>query len=254
MAIQDSEEVKRLGYHTKSGRELTWARRFVYRTLVWLAYCIVELLWRTGRVRVIGEEHWRSDVIASQGMAIPVCWHQHLLICARYSVSKRVPLKSGFLISPSVDGEAPTWLAEMYGATCIRGSSTHTGSRAVRQLIKAIRKDKLSPLITPDGPRGPRFEFKPGALFVAQLSEVPIVPLAFAARPAKVFRTWDKFVLPSPFARIVIAVGEPVMVSRELSAEQVEAMQDVLSKKMLATYQIAKDQLDSRLNLAKGQQ
>lgn len=244
MADQDSEEAKRLGYHTKSGRELTLLRRIAYRLLVWMAYCLVEVLWRTGRVRVIGDEHWRSSIISSQGMAIPVCWHQHLLICARYSVSKRVPLKAGFLISPSVDGEAPTWLAEMYGATCIRGSSTHTGSRAVRQLIKAIRKDKLSPLITPDGPRGPRFDFKPGALFVAQLSEVPIVPLAFAAKPAKVFRTWDKFVLPSPFARIVIAVGEPVMVSRELNAEQVEAMQAQLSKRMLETYQSARNELD----------
>ena len=242
MAKPDSEEAQRLGYHTKSGRELGFGRRIVYRFLVWIAYLIVELLWRTGRVRVIGEEHWKS-IELSQGMAIPVCWHQHLLICARYSVTRRVPLKSGFLISPSVDGEAPTWLAEMYGATCIRGSSTHTGSRAVRQLYKAIRKDKLSPLITPDGPRGPRFVFKPGALFVAQISEVPLVPLAFAAKPVKVFRTWDKFVLPLPFARIVIAVGEPVMVPRDLSAEQVEAMEKTLSQRMLLTFQIAQNEL-----------
>ncbi|MES1195736.1 MAG: hypothetical protein ABUL58_02210, partial [Steroidobacter sp.] len=128
MADPDSEETQRLGYHTKSGRELGWGRRITYRLLVWIAYLIVELLWRTGRIRVTGEEQWNSPALA-QGMAIPVCWHQHLLICARYSVTKRVPLKPGFLISPSVDGEAPTWLAEMYGATCIRGSSTHTGSR-----------------------------------------------------------------------------------------------------------------------------
>jgi len=245
MADPNSDETQRLGYHTRSGRELSFTRRIAYRLLVWLAYGVVELLWRTGRIRVIGEEYWRSDAV-SQGMAIPVCWHQHLLICARYSVSNRVPLTPGFLISPSVDGEAPTWLAEMYGATCIRGSSTHTGSRAVRQLFKAIRKDKLSPLITPDGPRGPRFVFKPGALFIAQLSGVPIVPLAFAAHRAKIFRTWDKFVLPLPFARIVIAVGEPVMVPRELTAEQVDAMQTELSNKMLETYQCAHSSLMRR--------
>ncbi|HVY22902.1 MAG TPA: lysophospholipid acyltransferase family protein [Steroidobacteraceae bacterium] len=245
MAAPDSDEAQRLGYHTKSGRELTWFRRILYQLLVWIAYSIVELLWRSGRIRVIGEQHWKSEALA-QGIAIPVCWHQHLLICARYSVSKRVPLKSGFLVSPSLDGEAPTWLAEMYGATVIRGSSTHTGSRAVRQLYKAIRKDKLSPLITPDGPRGPRFVFKPGALFVAQLAEVPVVPLAFAAKPAKVFRTWDRFVLPSPFARIVIAVGEPVIIARELTAEQVDAMQETMSQKMLETYKMARSELDKR--------
>src|SRR5690242_8465880 len=132
MTEPDSDEAQRLGYHPKSGRELTIFRRIVYRLLVWIAYGIVELLWRTGRIKVVGEEHWKSSVLA-RGIAIPVCWHQHLLICARYSVSKKTPLKSGFLVSPSLDGEAPTWLAEMYGATVIRGSSTHTGSRAVRQ-------------------------------------------------------------------------------------------------------------------------
>ncbi len=244
MVEHDSDEKQRLGYHTKSGRELTLFRRITYRILVWIAYGIVELLWRTGRVRVIGEQHWKSAALA-HGAVIPVCWHQHLLICARYSVTKSVPLKPGFLISPSVDGEAPSWLAEMYSATVIRGSSTYTGSRAIRQLYRAIHKDKLSPLITPDGPRGPRFFFKPGALLVAQLSEVPLVPLAFAAKPARVFRTWDKFVLPSPFARIVIAVGEPVMVARELNAEQITAMQSQMSQKMLETYQLARNELDN---------
>ncbi len=248
MTKPDTEEVERLGYKTISGRELTLSRRIAYRLLVWLSYGIVELLWRTGRIKVIGGEHWQSPVMM-QRLAVPVCWHQHLLICARYSVSKLVPLKSGFLISPSLDGEAPTWLAQMYGATVIRGSSTHTGTRAVRQLFKAIRKEGLSPLITPDGPKGPCFEFKPGALFVAQISEVPIVPLAFAAKPAKVFKTWDKFVLPSPFARIVIAVGEPVMIPRGLDAEQITAMQDEMSKRMLETYRLARSELQRSSNL-----
>jgi len=242
MAERDSDEVQRLGYQPVSGRELTFLRRLAYRLLVWIAYAVVELLWRTARIRVIGENHWK-DTALSKGIAIPVCWHQHLLICARYWVSGRSGLNDGFLISPSLDGEAPTWLAEMYGAKIIRGSSTHTGSRAIRQLFKAIRRDGLSPLITPDGPRGPRFEFKAGALFVAQLSEVPIVPLAFAARPAKVFGTWDRFVLPSPFARIVIVVGEPITISRELTVEQINAMQAEMSNKMLQTYNVAQEAL-----------
>jgi lysophospholipid acyltransferase (LPLAT)-like uncharacterized protein len=85
-------------------------------------------------------------------------------------------------------------------------------------------------------------------LFVAQLSEVPIVPLAFAAKPAKIFRTWDKFVLPSPFARIVIAVGEPITISRELSVEQINSMQAEISAKMLQTYKIAQDALNNVTN------
>jgi lysophospholipid acyltransferase (LPLAT)-like uncharacterized protein len=100
-------------------------------------------------------------------------------------------------------------LARAYGGEVVRGSGTYTGPQAVRALYKQVRGDKLSPLITPDGPRGPRFEFKGGAITIAQLCGVPVVPLAFAARPARVLGTWDKFVLPFPFSRMVIAIGEP---------------------------------------------
>ena len=243
MNSPDPDELQRLGYRPDSGRRLSPGRRIIYRLLVWIGVGIVELLWRSCRVRVIGEPYFRADVLAA-GVAIPVCWHQHLLMCARYMVSKRVPLTSAFLISPSVDGEAPTWLAQSYGAQVIRGSSTHTGSRAVRQLYKAVRKDKLSPLITPDGPRGPRFEFKGGAIMVAQLCGAPVVPLAFAARPAKVFKTWDKFVLPWPFARVVIAVGEPAMVARDLNATQSAALQTEMKQRMHATYLAARRELE----------
>ena len=91
----------------------------------------------------------------------------------------------------------------------IRGSSTHTGARALRDYYTALTKEKVSPVLTPDGPRGPRFKFKPGALLLAQMSGRPILPMAYAASRAWLVK-WDKFVIPKPFARIVIAIGEPV--------------------------------------------
>jgi 1-acyl-sn-glycerol-3-phosphate acyltransferase len=101
-------------------------------------------------------------------------------------------------------------------------------------------KDGISPGITPDGPRGPRFRFKPGAIFTAQISRKPVVPLAFAAKPAWILRTWDKFVIPSPFARIVIAIGEPYFPPRKLDEAGMEAAQRELEQRMLQTYQQAK--------------
>ena len=83
------------------------------------------------------------------------------------------------------------------------------GVRAVRGVYQAIVKDLISPTITPDGPRGPRFVAKPGAIFTAQISGKAVVPIAYAARPAKLLRTWDKFVIPWPFATIYFAIGEP---------------------------------------------
>jgi lysophospholipid acyltransferase (LPLAT)-like uncharacterized protein len=155
-------------------------------------------------------------------------------------------LNTGFLISPSVDGEGPALLAELYDATVIRGSSTYTGTRAIRQMAKLIKQQGISPLITPDGPRGPRFKFKGGAATVAQLCEIPVVPLAFAARPARVFRTWDKFVLPAPFARIVIMIGEPVIPPRKLTHEQSEALNLELERQMHNTYKQAAAVLEKK--------
>lgn len=238
-------EAARLGYRTGSSRRLTFGRRLLYRFLVALTRVILEVLWRTARLTVIGESGL-SKAVTEHGTVIPVCWHQHLLICARYAVAGRIgEFKPGFLISPSVDGEAPTMLAESYGACVIRGSSTYTGTRAIRQLCKALSRERLSPLITPDGPRGPRFEFKAGTLMVAQLSGVPVVPLAYAARPARVLKTWDKFILVAPFARIVIAVGTPQLVPRDMDEAQREVLREQMQQRMLETYQLAKHALHS---------
>ncbi len=117
----------------------------------------------------------------------------------------------GVLISPSVDGEIPAWIATRLGAYVIRGSSTRTGARALRDYYQLLVQDGVSPVITPDGPTGPRFIFKPGALMLAQLSGRPLLPMAYAASRAWFFG-WDKFVLPRPFSRIAIAIGEPVYV------------------------------------------
>lgn len=230
--------------HTRSGRRLTAFRRFGYRLAVYLAILMIELLWRTCRIRIIGEDALKRS-IAERGAVIPVCWHQHLILCSRYWVATGVPgLRPGFMISPSVDGEAPTMLAQWYGAQVVRGSSTYTGARAVRHLYKAIAREKLSPLVTPDGPRGPRFQFKGGAALLAQLCQVPIVPLAFAARPARVLRTWDKFVFPWPFSRVVLAVGEPVLLSRELSEAQEAELERDMAIRMHETYKQARAALD----------
>jgi lysophospholipid acyltransferase (LPLAT)-like uncharacterized protein len=230
---------------TKSQRRLTTSRRIVYRLAVWLARLILEILWRTSRLRIEGDERLHA-LIREHGVIVPVCWHQHLLLCGRYLVSRPGGLKPGFMISPSVDGEAPTWLAQSYGCHVIRGSGSYTGLRAVRGVHQAIVKDGVSPGVTPDGPRGPRFKFKPGAIFASQISGKPVVPLAFAARPAFVLKTWDKFVFPMPFARVTIAVGEPFFAPSDMTDEQMQAAQTEMEKRMLETYRAARDSLARR--------
>jgi lysophospholipid acyltransferase (LPLAT)-like uncharacterized protein len=211
---------------------------FVYRMAALLTYAIIEIVWRTSRLRFSGLERLHA-LVGEQRAVVPVFWHQHLLICARFVVDRRAGLKPGFMISPSVDGQAPTMLAGLYGAHVVRGSGSYTGMRAVRGVHQAIVKEGISPGITPDGPRGPRFKFKPGAIFTAQISGKAVVPIAYAAKPAWILRTWDKFVIPPPFAKVSIAVGEPYFPPKKLDDEQMAAAQRELERRMHETYKQA---------------
>jgi lysophospholipid acyltransferase (LPLAT)-like uncharacterized protein len=211
---------------------------FVYRLAALLTYAILEILWRTSRLRITGLDRL-ATLVREQQAVVPVFWHQHLLMCARFVVDRRSGLKPGFMISPSVDGQAPTMLAALYDAHVVRGSGSYTGVRAVRGVYQAIVKDGISPGITPDGPRGPRFQFKPGAIFTAQISRKAVVPIAYAAKPAWILRTWDKFVIPCPFAKVSIAIGEPYFPAKKMDDEQMAAAQRELERRMHETYERA---------------
>jgi lysophospholipid acyltransferase (LPLAT)-like uncharacterized protein len=219
-------------------------RALLDRMLTFLGYLALEFWWRTCRIQIEGEERVKA-LVTEHGSILPVCWHQHLLLVSRWAVGRRIPgMKIGFLISPSRDGNAPSTLAQWYGATTIRGSSTHTGPQALRTMYKQIRDEKISPFITPDGPKGPRFEFKGGAIVLAQLCGVPVVPIAFSAKTASVMRTWDKFVLPRPFTKVVLQFGEPFMPPRKASAEELQQMQQQMAERMHETYRQAAAKLN----------
>jgi lysophospholipid acyltransferase (LPLAT)-like uncharacterized protein len=218
---------------TKGRRRLTPARMLMYRIAVVIAWWLARLFWSTCRVhRVIGLDAARAAVFTAKSV-IPVYWHQHSLFGARALLDlKPDGLKVGFLISPSVDGTAPAMLVDKIGGHVIRGSSTHTGARALRDYYETIVKQQISPAITPDGPRGPIHAFKPGAIMLSQITGKPILPVSIAAARKFTFRTWDRFELPLPFSRIVIAYGEPVKIPRATDATALEGLQQTMAQRL----------------------
>jgi lysophospholipid acyltransferase (LPLAT)-like uncharacterized protein len=210
---------------TRSGRRLTRARLFLYKILVPVSLRLLRLVWAWSRVvHVIGAEHIAAALRDAPSF-IPVYWHQHQLFCVKLLLAqRRAGLKLGFLISPSVDGEIGAMIVRNLGGEVIRGSSSHTGARALRDYYQALAHEGVSPAITPDGPRGPPWKFKPGAVLLAQLSGRPMIPLSYAASRAWKIK-WDRFVIPAPLSRIAIAVGEPVYVPKGLDAAALERVQ-----------------------------
>lgn len=212
---------------------MTWKRKLSYSLLRPIVKLFISSFWWTCRVeKIIGDEH-TLKLIAKGEPIIPCYWHQMQIFGAWYmrKLQKR-GLKIGFLISPSVDGEISAKLVQSWGAVAIRGSSNRTGARALKDMYNTIIKDKVSPVTTSDGPTGPIHEFKQGAVMLSQLTQTPMLPIAYAASRYWELNSWDKFIIPKPFSRIVISIGEPHNIAKKLSAEEMEGERIKMEKDM----------------------
>jgi hypothetical protein len=145
------------------------------------------------------------------------------------------------LTSRSRDGELLARFVERFGLGVVRGSSSRGGAAAIRVLATTLR-DGEDVAIAPDGPRGPAERVQPGLIALAALTDAPIVPLGFAARPVLTIGSWDRFVIPLPFARAAVVFGAPIAVSGD--AEREELRQEV--EKALADVTAAAERLVGR--------
>src|SRR3984885_7381008 len=225
---------------TRSGRRLTKGRQWLYKIAAPIVLALLRFVVGWCKVvRVLGAEHIGAALARSPSF-IPVYWHQQQLFCAKYLFDRRAAgLKLGVLISPSVAGGFRALIVRSLGGEVIRGSSTHTGARALRDFYQALVHEGISPVIAPDGPRGPPWKFKPGALLLAQLSQRPVVPLCYcASRAWKI--GWDRFVIPKFGARVVIVIGDPVYVAKGLNAAALENLKADMEQRLTRLFETAR--------------
>jgi lysophospholipid acyltransferase (LPLAT)-like uncharacterized protein len=146
------------------------------------------------------------------------------------------------MVSASRDGEYVARLGALFGNDTVRGSSSKGSSGATRAVLKLLRSGKAVAL-TPDGPRGPKYQVQHGVLWLATAGNAPIVPFHIEASRQWVLNSWDNHRFPKPFSTIHIGMGDPVHVTRdefkrdpEAAAEKVRAamMQNVDALKQAA--------------------
>jgi lysophospholipid acyltransferase (LPLAT)-like uncharacterized protein len=201
---------------------MTVVRRVYYFLGLPVLRGLIRLLVSTYRIeKVIGEE--QIEPFIREGIVWAPCyWHQHHVVSwTLIRAWLRRGFKACFLVSASVDGEVPERIARSWGAEVIRGSANQSGALALRDMQRMM-KGGYSIVTTSDGPRGPKYEFKLGPILMARIAGVPIVPLACAAERAWYLNRWDDFMIPKPFSRIVLAVGEPYDVPRDASLDDLE--------------------------------
>ena len=127
------------------------------------------------------------------------------------------------VISQSNDGDMQNTIFTRLGYRTIRGSTGRGGARAAIESIRVLR-DGGTMAMTPDGPRGPSGVVQGGIMLMAQKSGAQLIPVGISASPRFLVKSWDRYMVPLPFARAVLIFGEPVVVPKSAKEEEVEAI------------------------------
>jgi lysophospholipid acyltransferase (LPLAT)-like uncharacterized protein len=202
------------------------------RLLEWLAIhvfggFVLRLLVSTWRLDSVGLEPIAQAIAAGERFILAF-WHNRQIGFIKIQQRYRVPVK--VMVSRHGDGEIIARIVDKYGIGSVRGSSTRGGSAALKELVEATAGCHVA--ITPDGPVGPRYRLKQGAVLLASRSGLPVVCVSWSTDRAWCFRSWDRFLLPKPFARLRADVDGPIEVSSELDADGTEKTRRDLEQRM----------------------
>ncbi len=210
------------------------ARRLYYFLGLPILRGIIRMLTATYRVeKLIGAEHI-EPFISGDKICAPCYWHQHHVVGSTLIRSwVRRGFKACFLVSGSVDGEVPERIARAWGAEVIRGSANQSGALALRDMQRMM-KNGFSIVTTADGPRGPKYEFKLGAILMARIAGVPVIPFGCAADRAWYLNRWDNFMVPKPFARVIMAIGEPYPIPTDTPLDALEPHRVAVQERVMS--------------------
>jgi len=191
----------------------------------WLASGLIRVVHLTNRWQVIGgdipQKFW-----AEKKTFILCFWHGRIMM-APYCWDKNAPIN--MLISDHQDGQLIARTVSHFGIKTVVGSTSKGGVKAVREMVKWIKGGEYVG-ITPDGPRGPRMRSSEGAVVVARLSGVPLIPVSFSTSRGKNLRSWDRFLVAKPFGRGVFVWGEPIYVGRDNVDQARKDLEDSLNR------------------------
>jgi lysophospholipid acyltransferase (LPLAT)-like uncharacterized protein len=219
----------------QSGVVVPHAPRWHQRLGAWLVYLALRAVSAT--LRYSWED--RSGFFAQPpaGQAIYCVWHNRLALCMTeyYGYPRRRNQTAGLaaLVSASRDGGFLAAILECFRVQPVRGSSSRRGPQALLELTSwAERGYDLA--ITPDGPRGPCYVVQPGAVLLAQVTGLPVVPASYHLSRKIRVKSWDRFQVPLPLARCEMVFGRPVRVPREASETDREALRQELEAELRA--------------------
>lgn len=201
------------------------------RWLIALGFRLLQIWARTLRYEIDD----RSNLIGTPVTEnyIGSLWHNRLLLIS-YVLKRFMPHRPGAgLISASRDGDLVADLTQRFGFDVVRGSSSRLGTSGLLELTNVLASGR-DVLITPDGPRGPAYELGPGIVFLAQKSGAAVVPVSMEYSSCWRVKSWDRFVLPRPFAKVRVIFGPLHRVALTTTDAEFEAERLRLQDAMMA--------------------
>ncbi|MBN1504010.1 MAG: lysophospholipid acyltransferase family protein [Candidatus Eisenbacteria bacterium] len=196
---------------------------------------LVTLLGCTLRIERLGAADAGRDTGAA-GRRIFAFWHGELLPLAWAYRRRDICV----LVSRHRDGECAARILKRLGFHTARGSTSDAGREGAFQMCASLRNGQDA-AVAPDGPTGPRRRVQPGIVYMAQRTGAALVPTACEAERWLVLNTWDRFQVPLPFSRVVVASHAPIRVPRCLSASEIESCRVRLEKALEEAHEKALD-------------
>jgi len=187
------------------------------------------------RYQVVGDEHIQQATTEGKGIIIAL-WHGRMLLPVYHLRNRGITA----LVSLHMDGELIARIVERLGYLPRRGSPKEGGREGFMAMLRDLKEGRTV-AIFPDGPTGPRHSVRDGVLHLARLSGAPIVPISFSANPAWKARSWDQFTVMKPFSTGVITIGEPFIVPRKLTQEDLETEREIIKSALTKVEQQADD-------------
>jgi lysophospholipid acyltransferase (LPLAT)-like uncharacterized protein len=199
--------------------------RFLIRAADLVFFLLIKLIGRTIKFRIEGWENWEA---ASQDGHLPIYtfWHNRVFLSTYFWRRRRIVV----MTSRSFDGEYIARFIQRFGYGASRGSSTRGATGAIVEMVRLMRAG-CPTAFTIDGPKGPRYLAKMGAVLLAKKTGNPILPFTITAdKRWEAKKSWDGFQVPKPFTRARVDIGHPIYVSADAGEAELKAKRDELQR------------------------
>src|SRR5215471_17910577 len=198
--------------------------RFLIRTADLAFFLAIKTIGKTVKFEIDGWENWEAAV-SQDRIPIYTFWHDRVFLSTYFWQRRAIVV----MTSRSFDGEYIARFIQRFGYGAARGSSSRGATGAIVEMVRLMRAG-CPAAFTIDGPRGPRYVAKMGAVLLAKKTGNPVLPFTIAAKSFWEGKSWDRYQVPKPFTRARVFIAPPIHVPRDIDDEGLNAKRDELQR------------------------